>query len=307
MIPAHANAAKAANATNAAKAGRSLFSFPCEPCEGSLSSPDRSATLADASPPSSPASSSPHVSLGRVTVSYGARKVFDSLSCGFGRGKISVILGGSGSGKSTILRLIGGLIQPRSGVVEVDGEDITRLSERGLRKVRRKLGMLFQGGALLDSYTVFDNLALPLREERKFSRSEVADKVHASLESVGLKDVDHLLPGQLSGGMLKRAALARALIRSPVILLCDEPFSGLDPASIKRIESLMVEINRKSGMTMIVVSHHVPSTLRMADRVLLLLGGKSFEGTPMELVRNPDPEIADFLSDGAEEKIKKSW
>src|SRR5438067_142044 len=143
----------------------------------------------------------PHVSLQRVGVTYGSRRVFDALSCGFPRGHISVILGGSGSGKSTILRLIGGLIRPRTGVVTVDGEDVTRLSERGLRTVRRKLGMLFQGGALLDSYSVFDNLALPLREENRRSASEIADAVHTTLASVGLgNDIDPLLPGQLSGG-----------------------------------------------------------------------------------------------------------
>lgn len=248
-----------------------------------------------------------HISLERVTVTYGRRPVFDSLSCGFPRGRISVILGGSGSGKSTILRLIGGLIRPRSGVVLVDGEDVTRLSEGGLRIFRRKLGMLFQGGALLDSYTVFDNLALPLREENKRSRSEITDSVHASLESVGLSEIDHLLPGQLSGGMLKRVALARAIMRRPTILLCDEPFSGLDPASIKRIESLLVEMNRQSGMTMILVSHHVPSTLRMADHVLVLLGDRFVEGSPDLLRNSADPAIADFLSDGAEEKARKSW
>jgi phospholipid/cholesterol/gamma-HCH transport system ATP-binding protein len=254
-----------------------------------------------------PADGAVHVSLQRIRMSYGSRPVFDSLSCGFPRGRISVILGGSGSGKSTILRLIGGLVQPRAGVVEVDGEDVTRLSESGLRKLRRKLGMLFQGGALLDSYTVFDNLALPLREERKHTQSEVADAVHASLASAALSDIDHLLPGQLSGGMLKRVALARAIIRRPIILLGDEPFSGLDPASIKRIESLLLDLNRQSGMTMILISHHVPSTLRMADHVLLLLGERFVEGSPAQLRSSPDPEIADFLSDGAEEKIRKSW
>jgi len=248
------------------------------------------------------------VVLQKVGVTYGSRPVFDGLSCSFPRGRISVILGGSGSGKSTILRLIGGLIRPRTGVVSVDGEDVTRLSEGGLRAVRRKLGMLFQGGALLDSYSVFENLALPLREEKGRTSGEIADAVHTTLASVGLdKDVDHLLPGQLSGGMLKRVALARAIIRRPIILLCDEPFSGLDPASIKRIESLLVEMNHQSGMTMILVSHHVPSTMRMADHVLLLLGGRAFEGSPAELRGSPDPDISDFFNDGAEEKVKKSW
>ncbi len=239
----------------------------------------------------------PVVSLDRVRVGFGSRTVFDGLSCGFGRGGISVILGGSGSGKSTILRLIGGLIQPQSGSVIVDGQDVAHLSERSLVAVRKKLGMLFQGGALLDSYSVFDNLALPLRELREMSEAQIAVEVHSSLNAVGLKDIDTLLPGQLSGGMLRRVALARAIIRKPTILLCDEPFSGLDPASVKRIEALLVQINRQFGMTVIVVSHHVPSTLRMADHVVLLLGGRMIEGSSRELKSSGDAEVADFLNE----------
>ncbi len=239
-----------------------------------------------------------HVVLDKVRMSYGNRLVFDSLSCSFPRGHISVILGGSGLGKSTILRLIGGLIQPQSGTVVVDGRDVTRLTEHGLYRVRRKLGMLFQGGALLDSYTVFENLALPLREQSKLPPSQIADEVHASLAAVGVHDVDRLLPGQLSGGMLRRVALARALIRKPTIVLCDEPFSGLDPVSLRRIEALLVEINRKFGMTFIVVSHDVPSTMRMADRVVLLLGNRTIEGSPEELRNSADKEVADFFNEG---------
>jgi len=246
-----------------------------------------------------------HVLLKSVDMSYGSRRVFDALSCGFARGRISVILGGSGSGKSTILRLIGGLIQPQTGIVLVDGQDVTRLSERELFTVRQKLGMLFQGGALLDSYSVFENLALPMREQNRLSQRQIADEVHAGLTAVGLSDIDHLLPSQLSGGMLRRVALARAIIRRPIILLCDEPFSGLDPASIKRIEELLIEINRQFGMTLIMVSHHVPSTLRMADHVLLLLGNRTVEGPPAQLRQSVDPEVADFLDEGSQERIRR--
>ncbi len=252
------------------------------------------------------ADNAPHVSLERVGMAFGSRRVFDSLSCSFSRSRISVILGGSGSGKSTVLRLIGGLIQPQAGVVLVDGQNVTRLSERKLFALRHKLGMLFQGGALLDSYNVFDNLALAARRD-KLSTREIVDQVHSGLAAVGLNDIDHLLPSQLSGGMLRRVALARAIIRRPVILLCDEPFSGLDPASIKRIESLLVGLNREFGMTLIVVSHHVPSTLRMADRVLLLLRDRTIQGSPSQLRDSADPEIADFLNEGSQERITRSW
>ena len=243
-----------------------------------------------------------HVALNDVRIAFGARKVFDSLSCGFPKGRISVILGGSGSGKSTILRLIGGLIRPQHGSILVDNEEITHLSQRGLYNVRQKLGMVFQGGALLDSYTVLDNLALPLRERRvqpPLTEAQIATEVHAALQSVDVQDVDRLLPGQLSGGMLRRVALARAILRHPLILMCDEPFSGLDPVSIKRIESLLVRINRESGMTLIVVSHHIPSTMRMADHVLLLLNNRAVEGSPAELRQSKDPEVVDFLDESS--------
>lgn len=236
-----------------------------------------------------------HVALVGVRMAFGDREVFRDLSCAFPRGKISVILGGSGSGKSTILRLIGGLVQPQAGQILVEGEDITRLSERRLYDVRRKIGMMFQGGALLDSLTVFDNLAFPLREHTSMSEAEIADAVHAGLEAVGLSDADTLLPGQLSGGMLKRAALARAIIRKPVILLCDEPFSGLDPVSVKLIAALLVRLNRRLGVTMLVVSHHIVTTMRMADRVVLLLPHGKVEGTPAELSRSSDERVAGFL------------
>ena len=242
-----------------------------------------------------------HVRFDRVHMAFGERVVFDALTCQFLQGRISVILGGSGSGKSTILRLIGGLVRPQGGSIIVDGEDITTQSERGLYATRRKIGMMFQGGALLDSLTVFDNLAFPLREHTRLGENEISNEVHDRLAAVGMANVDELLPGQLSGGMLKRAALARAIIRRPAILLCDEPFSGLDPASTKRIERLLVRMNHDFGITMIVVSHHIPSTMRMADRVLLLLPHGSIEGSPDDLRANHDPRVTSFLDEGAAE------
>jgi phospholipid/cholesterol/gamma-HCH transport system ATP-binding protein len=239
----------------------------------------------------------PHVQFRAVHMAFGARVVFDSLSCGFPRGKISVILGGSGSGKSTILRLVGGLVRPRSGAIFVDGQDVVGLSERRMYEVRRKLGMMFQGGALLDSLTVSDNLAFPLREHTRLDEAEIAAEVQARLDAVGMSNVGDLLPGQLSGGMLKRAALARAIIRKPSILLCDEPFSGLDPASTKRIERLLVRMNQNSAVTMLVVSHHIPSTMRMADRVLLLLPHGAVEGRPQDLRAHSDPRVTAFLNE----------
>jgi len=235
-----------------------------------------------------------------VHMAFGGRRVLRGLSCSFPAGQISVVLGGSGSGKSTLLRLIGGIVRPQTGAVMVAGEDVARASERELQHLRGRLGMMFQGGALLDSMTVFDNLALPLREHGE-KEAAVEAAVHQCLSAVGLSNVDELLPGQLSGGMTKRVALARAILTRPQILLCDEPFSGLDPISSRRIESLLVGINRQSGMTMVVVSHHIASTMRMAGHVLILLPDGGVEGSPAELRGSSDPRVASFLSEDIDE------
>ena len=240
-----------------------------------------------------------HVRLEDVRMAFGDRTVFDSFSCGFPTGQVSVVLGGSGSGKSTLLKLIGGLVRPKAGSIQVSGSDVARMSERKLYGVRQGIGMLFQGGALLDSMTIFDNIAFPLREHTKMSESEIAEEVHSRLEAVGLQNVDRLLPSQLSGGMVRRTALARAIIRRPSLLLVDEPFSGLDPISTKRIEALLKRVNRRFKITVIVVSHHIPSTLRMADHVMMLFPWGTVIGTPDELRSSDDRRVTDFLDEQA--------
>ncbi len=240
----------------------------------------------------------PHIRLRDVRLAFEDRVVFDRLSCTFPRGSISVVLGGSGVGKSTLLRLVAGLIRPDAGRIEVAGREISDLGETALQEVRARIGMLFQGGALLDSLSVFENLALPLRERCRLDEEEIAATVARRLAAVGLEDdVARLLPGQLSGGMLRRAALARAIILEPEILLCDEPFSGLDPVSLKRIEILLATINRRLGITMVVVSHHIASTLRLADHALLLLPERTAAGAPAELRSSADPEVAEFFDE----------
>jgi phospholipid/cholesterol/gamma-HCH transport system ATP-binding protein len=231
-------------------------------------------------------------------MAFDNRRVFEALSCEFPRGEISVILGGSGVGKSTLLRLIAGLVRPESGSVEVAGRDITELTERELRDVRARIGMLFQGGALLDSLSIFDNLALPLREHRELDRQAIRTAVHGRLASVGLEpEVARLLPSQLSGGMLRRAALARAMMLDPEILLCDEPFSGLDPASLRRIETLLADVNRKAGITIVIISHHIASTLRLAGHTLLLLPDRCVSGRPQLLRVSSDRDVAEFFDE----------
>lgn len=235
------------------------------------------------------------IRLEEVDLAFGDRVVCDDLDCRFPRGRISVLMGGSGAGKSTLLRLIAGLQRPDRGRIIVAGEGVTRLSRRELSRVRNRIGMLFQGGALLDSMTVFDNVALPLREHTHLSESDVAAEVTRRLHAVGLEDTEHLLPRQLSGGMMRRAALARAIVTDPEIVLCDEPFSGLDPLNVRRIEALLVELNARLGLTLLVTSHHLPSSLRLAHQLVFLVDGKAVVGPPKQLLASEDERVREFL------------
>ncbi|HEY5657086.1 MAG TPA: ATP-binding cassette domain-containing protein [Myxococcota bacterium] len=235
------------------------------------------------------------ICLDDVHLTLAGRPVFRGLSCCFGRGEISILMGGSGAGKSTLLRLVAGLARPDRGSVRVAGEDITRLPEREFFRVRERIGMLFQGGALLDSMSVFDNVALPLREHTRLSEREIAAEVGRRLEAVGLPDTGDLFPRQLSGGMVRRAALARAIVTDPEIVLCDEPFSGLDPLNVRRIERLLTQLSRTLGLTLVVTSHHIPSSLRMADHLVFLVDGAAVSGTPDALRASRDRRVTRFL------------
>jgi len=246
-----------------------------------------------------------HVAFENVRMEFKDRTIIRDLSCTFPAGKISVICGGSGSGKSTTLRLIGGLIQPQGGHVWVDETDVATLRRtRDFDKVREKLGMLFQAGALLDSTPVFDNVAFPLRERTNLESDEISARVRQCLLQVGLKPGDErLLPSELSGGMIKRVALARAIVTEPVVLLVDEPFSGLDPITTRRIELLLQRVNKASGITMIVVSHDPGSTMRMADHLLVMLPDRYVEGTPEELAAHDDPRVTSLLTHEVDDSI----
>lgn len=237
---------------------------------------------------------SPHVVLEDVHLRFGKKRVFRGLSCGFPRGGISILMGGSGSGKSTVLRVIGRLQRVDRGRVVVAAEDVTTLPESRLRPMRQRIGMMFQGGALLDSLSVYDNVALPLREERVPS-DRIDAEVRRLLDAVELPDAGPLRPSQLSGGMVKRAALARALVGEPEILLCDEPFSGLDPVNVRRIEALLVDLTGRLGMTLVMASHHIASSRRMARQIVFLQDGGAIVGTPSEIESSTDRRIADFF------------
>jgi phospholipid/cholesterol/gamma-HCH transport system ATP-binding protein len=179
--------------------------------------------------------------------------------------------------------------------VRVDGLDIAHISGRELFEVRYGIGMLFQGGALLDSMTIFENVSLPLYEHTDLSEAAIVQRVSERLEAVGLPGTESLYPRQLSGGMARRAGLARAIVRDPKIVLCDEPFSGLDPVNVRRIEALMVELNRRLGITLIVTSHHLASSLRMADRLTFLVDGGAISGPPGEVMASQDRRVVEFL------------
>jgi phospholipid/cholesterol/gamma-HCH transport system ATP-binding protein len=218
-----------------------------------------------------------------------------------------VILGRSGCGKSTLLRHIVGLAKPSSGEILIKGNDIAKMSEEEMVPVLRKVGMLFQGAALFNSMTVGDNVAMPLREHTKLEPSTVKIMMRMKLESVGLGGFDDFMPAQLSGGMKKRAGLARAIAMDPEILFCDEPSAGLDPVVAVGIDQLIIKLNQALKMTIVVVTHELSSVFLIADRIAMLHNGSVLAiGTPEELRANPDPIIQQFLNREAdEEKIDR--
>jgi phospholipid/cholesterol/gamma-HCH transport system ATP-binding protein len=235
------------------------------------------------------------VEVANARLAFGSRLVAAGLSCRFPAGKISVILGGSGVGKTVLLRMIARLQRPDWGEIWVGPQEITRLSDAEVRDLRQQIGMMFQMGALLDSMTVFDNVALPLREHTGLTEEAILERVHRQFEAVGLKDVDRLYPAEISGGMTKRVALARAMIHEPRIVLCDEPFSGLDPIAVRLIEQLIEDTNERAGVTTILTSHHIGSTMRIADHIVFLVDGIAIAGTPEELRDSRDARLRAFL------------
>jgi phospholipid/cholesterol/gamma-HCH transport system ATP-binding protein len=258
---------------------------------------ESSAQAEPANPARLPVSDARFIEIKNVRLTFGHRRVFDSLNCCLRKGATHVLLGGSGAGKSTMLRMIGGLQRADSGEVRVAGHSMASKTEAELGEIRQGIGMLFQNGALLDSMTVLENVGLPLREHTKQSSESIHQRVASVLRSVGLDDVEPLLPRELSGGMLRRVAFARAIVMEPEIVLCDEPFSGLDPLNVTRIEELLMQLNRELGLTIVVTSHHMASSLRMADQMILLRDGGCIAGTPEELASNEDEDIKEFLGE----------
>jgi phospholipid/cholesterol/gamma-HCH transport system ATP-binding protein len=211
-------------------------------------------------------------------------------------GELVAIMGGSGSGKTTLLRLIGGLVKPTTGTVKVFDQDLAPLDKAGLYAIRKRMGMLFQFGALFTDLSVAENVAYPLREHTKLTERQIRDLVLLKLHAVGLRGAAELMPSQISGGMARRVALARAVALDPELILYDEPFAGLDPISLGITAQLIRNLNDALGATSIIVSHDVTETFLIADRIVLVADGQiAAHGTPAELRASTDPRVTQFI------------
>ncbi|HZH06415.1 MAG TPA: ABC transporter ATP-binding protein [Lautropia sp.] len=225
------------------------------------------------------------------------RLILKNINMRFRRGSVVALMGGSGSGKTTVLRAIGAQIRPQSGRVMLDGADVHQLDRHGLAAARKKIGMLFQHGALFTDLSVYDNVAFPLREHTNLPRSMIRDLVLMKLHAVGLRGASRLMPSEISGGMARRVALARSIALDPPFLMYDEPFAGLDPISLGTIAHLVRSLNSALGATTMLVTHDVAETFRIVDYAYVMSDGTVIaEGTPAELQASTDPKVIQFLN-----------
>jgi phospholipid/cholesterol/gamma-HCH transport system ATP-binding protein len=236
--------------------------------------------------------------------SFNGHKVLKGVNLTIADKEVIAIIGKSGCGKSVLVKHIIGLLRPDSGRILVDGMDITRFSGKELDKIRENLGVLFQGGALFDSLSVFENIAFPLKEKTSMSKKEISDRVIRALEDVGLKGIENKYPAELSGGMRKRVALARALITEPNIILFDEPSTGLDPVILHAIHKLIMDTHKKYGFTGIVISHEIPEIFDVADRIAMMHNGIIEEvAIPTEIRNSSNPFVRQFITGSLEGPI----
>ncbi|MDO9422577.1 MAG: ATP-binding cassette domain-containing protein [Methylobacter sp.] len=241
------------------------------------------------------------VSVKNLSFSRGNKKIFDDISLEFERGKITAIMGPSGTGKTTLLKLIGGQLFPEQGTVSVDGNNVHRLRRSELYNLRKRMGMLFQSGALLTDMNVFDNVAFPLREHTHLPESMIRTLVLMKLQAVGLRGARNLMPNELSGGMARRIALARAIALDPMMIMYDEPFTGQDPISKGALVHLIKSLNTILGLTSIVVSHDVQETAAIADYIYVISEGKIVgQGSPKEIEQSESDWVQQFMTGAAD-------
>lgn len=231
-----------------------------------------------------------------LTFGYGSRRILHDVSMRFGAGKVVAIMGGSGMGKTTLLKLIGGLLTPDAGEIRVGGEKLDPADRRGLYRIRRRMGMLFQFGALFTDLSVFDNVAFPIREQTDLDEETVRDLVLMKLDAVGLRGAANLMPSEISGGMARRVALARTIALDPALILYDEPFAGLDPISMGVTARLIRSLSKALGATSLIVTHDVAETFDIADYVYMISDARvAAEGTPAEMRASDDPFVRQFV------------
>jgi phospholipid/cholesterol/gamma-HCH transport system ATP-binding protein len=241
------------------------------------------------------------VELRDLTFGYGDRAILDGVSLNVPRGKVTALMGASGGGKTTVLRLIGGQVKAQKGQVLIHGDkgpvDVGAMTQATLYEARRRMGMLFQFGALFTDLSVYDNVAFPLREHTDLPEVLVRDIVLMKLNAVGLRGARDLMPSEVSGGMARRVALARAIALDPELVMYDEPFSGLDPISLGTAARLIRQLNDAMGLTSLIVSHDLEETFRIADKVVILANGRiAAQGTPDEVKHSEDPLVRQFVN-----------
>ena len=237
---------------------------------------------------------------------FDGKEVLRGVSVGIGKGEVVALIGGSGSGKSVLLKHVVGLMKPDRGRVIVDGMDVHALRVRDLLSLRDRLGFLFQGGALFDSMTVFENVAFPLKEKTRLNDERISERVLNELEHVGLSGSEHKYPSQISGGMVKRAALARALVMDPEIMLFDEPTTGLDPVIGAAILNVIDSCHKRLSFTGIIVTHEIPKVFDIVDRVAMLHEGVIWaEGTPQELMSSAEPIVNAFVGESFNSSVRR--
>jgi phospholipid/cholesterol/gamma-HCH transport system ATP-binding protein len=237
------------------------------------------------------------VELKHLSFGYGERLILDDVSLTIPRGKVTALMGASGGGKTTILRLIGGQVRAQQGQMLFDGQDVTPMNQAQIYAARRRMGMLFQFGALFADLNVFENVAFPLREHTDLPEALIRDVVLMKLNAVGLRGARDLMPSDLSGGMARRVALARAIALDPELVMYDEPFAGLDPISLGTAARLIRELNDAMGLTSIFVSHDIEQTFAIADCVIILANGRiATQGTPEEVRHSTDPLVYQYVN-----------